>query len=85
MKITHGNQTINLFPDEIPKVCPISLSGGLDSASLMYLVSKYFPQVELVPYTCRDLNAPKDADAADDIVKWFQKEFHANGIRDIEI
>jgi len=85
MKITHGNQTIELFPDEIPKICPISLSGGLDSASLMYLISKYFPQVELVPYTCRDLNAPKDADAADDIVKWFQKKFYANGIRDIEI
>ena len=85
MKITHGNQTIELFPNDIPKICPISLSGGLDSASLMYLVSKHFPQVELVPYSCRDLNAPKDADAAEDIVKWLQKEFPNNNIRDIEI
>ena len=85
MKITHGNQTIDLFPDEIPEVCPISLSGGLDSTSLMYLICKNFPQVELVPYTCRDLNAPLDADAADDIVKWFQTVFPNNKISDIEI
>ena len=85
MKITHGNQTIDLFPDEIPEVCPISLSGGLDSASLMYLVSKHFPQLQLIPYSCRDLNAPKDAEAARDIVKYFQNKFASNNIPDIEI
>lgn len=85
MKITYNNQTIDLFPEGAPEVCPISLSGGLDSASLMYLVSKYFPQVRLIPYTCRDLNAPLDADAAKLIVEWFQKEFPDNNIPDIEI
>ena len=85
MKITHGNQTINLFEKEVPKICPISLSGGLDSASLMYLVCKHFPQVQLIPYTVRDLNAPLDADAAKEIVQWFQKEFPNNKIPDIEI
>tara|TARA_B100001057_G_scaffold385061_2_gene391704 strand:+ start:10567 stop:12855 length:2289 start_codon:yes stop_codon:yes gene_type:complete len=85
MKITHGDQTIDLFPNEIPEVCPISLSGGLDSASLMYLVSTHFPDIQLIPYTCLDLNAPKDADAAKEIVEWMQKKFPKNNIPDIEI
>lgn len=85
MKITHGNQTIDLFPNEVPEVCPISLSGGLDSASLFYLISKHFPQVNLVPYSCRDLNAPLDAEAATAIIEWFQENFPNNNIPDIEI
>lgn len=85
MKITHGNQTIDLFPKEIPSLAPISLSGGLDSASLLYLVSTHYPQIEIAPYTCRDLNAPKDAEAAEKIVKWMQKEFPNNKIREIQI
>ena len=85
MKITHGNQTVELFDEGIPDICPISLSGGLDSAALMYLVSTHYPQVQIIPYTCRDLNAPLDADAAADIVKWFQTEFPNNNIPDIEI
>lgn len=85
MKITHGNQTIDLFAEKIPSICPISISGGADSASLFYLISKYFPQVQLIPYTCRDQNAPKDAIAATNIVKWMQQQFPDNKIRDIEI
>jgi 3'-phosphoadenosine 5'-phosphosulfate sulfotransferase (PAPS reductase)/FAD synthetase len=85
MKITHGNQTIDLFTKTIPDICPISLSGGADSASLFYLVSKHFPNVKIIPYTCKDLNAPKDADAAQNIVKWMQKEFPKNNIPDIEV
>ncbi len=84
MKITYGGQTIDLFGTEVPSICPISLSGGADSASLFYLVSKFFPQIKIIPYTCRDLNAPKDADAAEQIVKWMQKEFPNNNIPDIE-
>ena len=85
MKLTYNNQTINFFPDNIPEKCVISLSGGLDSASLLYLVSKYFPQIEIIPVTCRDLNAPLDADAAVDIVNWMQKEFPQNNIRNTQI
>lgn len=84
MKITHGDQTIDLFPNEIPELCPISISGGCDSASLFYLISKHFPQIQLVPYTCRDQNAPKDADAAKEIVEWMQKKFPENNIPPIE-
>lgn len=85
MKITHGGQTIDLFATEIPKLMTISLSGGADSASLLYLVSKHFPEIEIIPVTCRDQNAPKDADAAAQIVSWMKKEFPNNNIRDIQI
>ena len=85
MKLTYGEQTLDLFPFEIPAIMPISLSGGLDSASAFYLISKYFPQIEIIPYTCRDQNAPKDAEAAEKIVKWMKKEFFNNKIHDIQI
>ena len=85
MNVTHGNQTINLFPVEVPKKVTISLSGGADSASLMYLVVKHFPEVEIIPVTCRDQNAPKDADAAVKIVNWIKKEFPNNNIKDHQI
>jgi len=85
MKITHGGQTIDLFAEDVPSIAPISVSGGLDSASLLFLMSTHFPQIEVIPFTCRDQNAPKDADAAEEIVKWMQSEFPQNNIRDIEI
>lgn len=85
MKLTYGNQTIDLFPDQVPEICPISISGGLDSASLLFLVSKHFPQVKLIPFACRDQMAPKDADAAEQIVEWMQMRFPENNIADIEI
>ena len=85
MKLTYGNQTIDLLPNRVPKTMPLSLSGGCDSASLFYLISNFFPQIKIVPYTCRDQNAPKDADAAAAIVEWMKKEFPANKITDIEI
>jgi len=85
MKIKHGSQTIDLFPEEIPQISPISISGGADSASLLYLVSKHFPQIEIVPYTCRDLNAPKDAEAASHIIKWMQLNFPKNKIKKLQV
>lgn len=84
MKLTYKNQTIDMFANEIPKILTISLSGGLDSASAFYLVSKYFSQIEVIPYTCRDQNAPKDSKAAKSIVKWMQKEFPNNKIQNIK-
>ena len=85
MKITHGNQTIDLFAEHVPSLAPISLSGGADSTSLFYLVSKHFPDVELITYTCRDQNAPVDAKAAKQIVEWMQSEFPNNKIHDIQV
>ena len=85
MKITHGGQTIDLFANEKPELATISLSGGADSASLLYLVTKHFPEIEIIPVTCRDLNAPKDADAAEMIVDFIKKEFPNNNIKNIKI
>lgn len=85
MKLTHGGQTIDLFPIEIPEKVTISLSGGADSASLLYLVSLHFPQIEVIPVTCRDQNAPKDADAAILIVDWIKEQFPINNIKDMQI
>ena len=85
MKLTYSKQTIDLFGSEVPKLVTISLSGGADSASLLYLVLKHFPEIEIIPVTCRDQNAPKDADAAVQIVQWMRKEFPNNKLRDIQV
>ena len=85
MKITYNNTDIDFFNFELPKELFVSLSGGLDSASAMYLVCKHFPEIEIIPFTARDVNAPFDAEAAEDIVFWFQKEFPNITIKDIQI
>lgn len=85
MKITYNNTTIDFF--DFPKVeqITVSLSGGLDSASAFYLACKHFPDIEYIPFSARDLNAPKDAEAAELIVKWMQTEFPNVKINDIQI
>lgn len=85
MKLTYGEQTIDFLDFDLPKTVLISLSGGLDSASLFYLTCKYAPQVEIVPVTCRDQNAPLDALAAMAIVEWMRLEFPNVTIHDHEI
>jgi len=85
MKLTYGGQKINLFPVEVPEKVTISLSGGADSASLLFLVAKNFPEIIVYPVTCRDQNAPKDADAAVEIVNWIKNYFPNNNIQDIQI
>ena len=97
MKITYNNETIDFFDFEIPKKLIVSLSGGLDSAAAMYLTCKHFPQIEIIPFTCRDISlvrerdtpkdagTPKDAEHAVKIVKWMQHEFPHVKIRDTEI
>jgi hypothetical protein len=86
MKITYNNVTIDFFNFEFPtNQFALSLSGGLDSAALMYLICKHFPQIEIIPFTCRDVNAPKDADAAAKIVEWMRNEFPNMKILDHQI
>ncbi len=69
----------------IPKQVVVSLSGGCDSASAFFLTAKYFPNIEIYPLTLRDVNAPKDADAAIEISKFIKNRFPHSKINDIEV
>ena len=76
---------VKLDDDGLPCQVLVSLSGGCDSASALYLGLTHFPDIEWLPYTCRDLNAPGDADAAIMFIDKMQKEFpHAN-LKDIQV
>ena len=81
MKITYAGQTINFF-DEFPTDSKIllSLSGGLDSASLFFLICKHFPNMEIIPFTGKNVRAPFDAERAEDITQWMKKRFPKNKI-----
>ena len=98
MQITYDGITIPYFDTEqlkdlkdvklndgLPCQVLVSLSGGCDSASALYLCLKHYPDIEWLPYTCRDLNAPGDADSAIMFIDKMQKEFpHAN-LKDIQV
>jgi len=82
MKITYANQSVELNPgSEII----ISLSGGLDSASLTYLILKHFPDTIIWPICGRDVNAPLDAQSALDIVNFLRRKFPKNKLQDLYI
>ena len=85
MKLTYGNQTIDLFDKGIPKQVLLSLSGGLDSASLLYLILKFFPEVEVIPFTGRDKTAPMDYECAKDILQYMRETFPTVNIRDHDV
>ena len=84
MKITYGNQTIDLFNFPIKQVI-LSLSGGLDSASLFYLICTHFPKIEIIPMCGRDIHNPKDALAVEKIVDWMRVEFPNVLIKDTHL
>ncbi len=50
-----------------------------------YLTLKHFPQIEIFPFMCNDVNAPKDADAAREITEYLQKKFPNGKLNDITI
>ena len=76
---------IEFDDDFLPKQVVVSLSGGADSASATYLTLKHFPQIEIFPFMCNDVNAPKDADAAREITEYLQKKFPNGKLNDITI
>ena len=55
MKLTYGEQTIDLFgedifPDGPPEKVVISLSGGCDSSSLTYLIRTNYQNIQIYPF-----------------------------------
>lgn len=84
MKLTYNNQTINFFDFNLnSKKVILSLSGGCDSAAALFLICKHFPEIEIFPLTARDENAPKDAEAATQIVKFLQQYFPESNLKNI--
>jgi len=84
-KETKNLNDVKLDENGLPYQVLVSLSGGCDSASALYLALTHFPDIEWLPYTCRDLNAPGDADSAIMFIDKMQKEFpHAN-LKDIQV
>lgn len=75
MKLSYGNQEIDLFDKKIPKQVLLALSGGLDSASLFYLICNNFPEIEIIPYTGWDKTAPFDYLCAKDIIQFMKEKF----------
>lgn len=85
MKFTYYNQTVDLFseeyfPDGPPKRIVVNCSGGLDSSALLYLVSKYFPEVEKHIFTGDDIYAPYDAMNAREVVQWIQNNVDGHNV-----
>lgn len=80
MKLNYCNIEVDLFPRGTPEKILLAISGGLDSASLFYLICKEFPEVQIIPYTGKDKDAPFDYECAADVVSWMKDRFPNNNI-----
>jgi hypothetical protein len=80
MKITYAGQTISFFDTFLPSKILLSLSGGLDSACLFFLICKHFPDMDIIPFTAKNVRAPFDAERAEDITQWMKERFPKNKI-----
>ena len=83
MKITYAGQTISFFDTFLPSKILLSLSGGLDSACLFFLICKHFPDMDIIPFTAKNVRAPFDAERAEDITQWMKERFPKNKIWEI--
>ena len=84
MKLTYNNVTIDFFEKNTSKPILLSVSGGLDSASLFYVMCKHRPDLEIVPFTCNDLSCPFDVFSAIDVINWIRDEFPKQKIYETE-
>lgn len=80
MKICYNNTNVEMFSRGIPNKIMLSLSGGLDSAALSYIICKYFPQIQIVFYTGKDKHAPFDFYSAEMIIQWMKERFPDHNI-----
>lgn len=89
--ITHGGQTINLFgtdyfPAGPPSQIFIGISGGLDSAALLFLICTHFPDIEIHTYNGQMVNMlSMDHLNAIDVIQWHQEHFPEVTIHDPHI
>ena len=84
MQLTYNNKTIDIFRDREPEHIGISLSGGLDSASLLYIIVKYFRHIKITPIIAIDANARMDALCALDVIGFVQDTFLDHSIQPTE-
>ncbi len=84
MKFTYYDQTVDLLPKKYFSLWPrivISVSGGLDSAALLFLLCKYFPTIEKHIFTGDDVNHPIDAFNAENVVNYIKKQIPDHNIK----
>ena len=89
MKFTYGNQTVDLFdeqnfPEGLPEKAVVSLSGGCDSSSLVYLIGKYLPEMKIYPFHMSDEDGRIDTEKAKNVHKFLQDTF-PNSVQDLKI
>lgn len=65
---------------KVPDKIILMLSGGLDSAILLYCICKYYPQTIIVTATGKNIHVPYDAEKAKDILSFIENEFPENNI-----
>ena len=80
MLLRYGDQEIDLFGEIQPEHTILSLSGGLDSTSLLYLICKFFPHIKITPAIAIDAYAKFDALCANDTIAWMKTEFPNHNI-----
>lgn len=85
MLLTHEDQTVDLDLDYINAAgkVGVSLSGGADSALLLYLVAKYCPDVAITPYCAHDSLSPKNLWAAEEILYLIKQKLPNSNIGEL--
>jgi len=84
LKINYYKNTIDFFNfNPLPEKIILSLSGGIDSAAICYLLHLYLPSIKIIPFCARDVNATLDYIAATKIVDWMREEFPHSNLEDI--
>lgn len=85
MKLSYNNQSIDFFNfNPMYSQVLLALSGGVDSAALLWLLCKHFPTVEIIPFHCRDDTAyPYDSAAAKNVFSFIKEQFPNQSIHDL--